>query len=56
MLAALPGESSDPHTAEVAVARLRDALGNPQLIKTVFRRGYRIVTTAPVPADESEDA
>ncbi|HEY3549216.1 MAG TPA: uroporphyrinogen-III synthase [Propionicimonas sp.] len=56
VLAALPGESSDPHTAEVAVARLRDALGNPQLIKTVFRRGYRIVTMTPVPADESEDA
>ncbi len=30
LLEVLPGESSDPHTAEVAVARLREALAPPR--------------------------
>ncbi len=42
LLDALPGTSTDPHTAEVAVARLRDALGRPGLIRTVVKRGYRL--------------
>ncbi|MFN8029390.1 MAG: uroporphyrinogen-III synthase [Dermatophilaceae bacterium] len=41
LLAALPGDSADPHTAEVAVARVRDAVG-PDLIHTVVKRGYRL--------------
>jgi len=44
LLRVLPGESSDPHTAEVAVARLREALrgatGDPTLVRTVIKRGY----------------
>lgn len=40
LLGALPGASEDPHTAEVAVARLRDALGERQLVRTVIKRGY----------------
>lgn len=40
LLAALPGASEDPHTAEVAVARLRDALGQRSLVRTVIKRGY----------------
>ncbi len=44
LLAVLPGESADPHTAEVAVARLREALGPHPLVKTVIKRGYVLQT------------
>jgi uroporphyrinogen-III synthase len=44
LLRVLPGESRDPHTAEVAVARLREALrdvtGEGGLVRTVIKRGY----------------
>lgn len=40
LLQALPGDSADPHTAEVAVARLREALGSRSLVRTVIKRGY----------------
>jgi uroporphyrinogen-III synthase len=43
LLAVLPGGSQDPHAAEVAVARLRTALGHSDVVKTVYRRGYRLV-------------
>lgn len=42
VLAALPGDSSDPHAAEVAIARLRDASGSRALVRTVVKRGYRL--------------
>ncbi|NLF03858.1 MAG: uroporphyrinogen-III synthase, partial [Actinomycetales bacterium] len=42
VLAALPGSSQDPHAAEVAIARLRDATGSRELIRTVVKRGYRL--------------
>ena len=42
VLAALPGDSRDPHAAEVAVARLREAVGERALVKTVVKRGYRL--------------
>ena len=45
VLAVLPGDSTDPHTAEVAVARLREAVGHKGLIQTVVKRGYRLTTT-----------
>lgn len=41
VLAALPGESSDPHAAEVAIARLREVSGR-SLVQTVVKRGYRL--------------
>lgn len=41
VLAVLPGTSNDPHAAEVAVGRLRDAVGR-ELVKTVVKRGYRL--------------
>lgn len=41
LLAVLPGDSDDPHSAEVAVARLREAMGQP-IIQTVVKRGYRL--------------
>ncbi|MHA6510323.1 uroporphyrinogen-III synthase [Tessaracoccus sp. Y1736] len=42
ILAVLPGSSNDPHAAEVAVARLRDSMGDRSLVRTVPRRGYRL--------------
>lgn len=49
LLRVLPGDSRDPHTAEVAVARLREALrastGDPRLVRTVVKRGYVLATT-----------
>lgn len=41
LLSVLPGESDDPHSAEVAVARLREAVGRP-VVQTVVKRGYRL--------------
>lgn len=42
LLTVLPGDSRDPHAAEVAVARLREAAGSRDLIRTVVKRGYRL--------------
>jgi len=44
LLAALPGLSADAHAVEVAIARLRDAAGSRDLIRTVIKRGYRLET------------
>lgn len=41
LLAVLPG-AEDAHTVEVTVNRLRRALGRPDLVRTVVRRGYRL--------------
>ncbi len=41
LLAVLPGEATDPHTAEMAVARLREAIGRSAVL-TVVKRGYRL--------------
>jgi uroporphyrinogen-III synthase len=45
VLSVLPGDSRDPHAAEVAVARLREAAGTRHLIETVVKRGYRLALT-----------
>lgn len=45
VLGVLPGDSKDPHAAEVAIARLREAAGK-ELIKTVVKRGYRLELTS----------
>lgn len=42
LLRALPGNSGDAHAVEVAMARLRAALGAPRLVQTVVKRGYRL--------------
>jgi uroporphyrinogen-III synthase len=42
VLDVLPGESNDPHAVEVAIGRLREAVGRRDLIRTVIKRGYRI--------------
>lgn len=41
LLAIMPGDSDDPHAAEVAVARLRDVVGK-EVIHTVVKRGYAL--------------
>lgn len=38
----LPGETRDGHAVEVAIARLRGALGDPAIVQTVVKRGYRL--------------
>jgi uroporphyrinogen-III synthase len=43
LLAALPG-AGEEHAVETAVARLRSALGQPGLVQTVVKRGYRLAT------------
>jgi uroporphyrinogen-III synthase len=40
--AALPRSGDNAHAVEVAVARVREALGTAQLIRTVVKRGYRL--------------
>lgn len=49
LLTVLPGESTDPHAAEVAVARLREGLreagADGRLVKTVVKRGYVLAAT-----------
>ncbi len=49
LLDVLPGDSRDPHTAEVAVARLREALtpyvGERTFVRTVIKRGYVLQTS-----------
>ncbi|GAA2066254.1 uroporphyrinogen-III synthase [Williamsia deligens] len=42
LLAALPGGGGDTHAVETAMARLRSALGDPTMIQTVVKRGYRL--------------
>lgn len=41
LLAALPG-AADLHAVEMAVTRLRAALGRPGVVQTVVKRGYRL--------------
>jgi uroporphyrinogen-III synthase len=38
----LPGEGCDGHAVEVAIGRLRTALGDPAIVATVVKRGYRL--------------
>jgi uroporphyrinogen-III synthase len=45
LLDALPGGSDDPHAAEVAIARLREATGRRSLVRTVIKRGYLLEVT-----------
>jgi len=42
LLRVLPGDSADPHAAEVAVGRLRDAMDASGVIRTVVKRGYAL--------------
>jgi uroporphyrinogen-III synthase len=42
LLRLLPGEGVDGHAVDVAIARLRSALGDPAIVQTVVKRGYRL--------------
>jgi uroporphyrinogen-III synthase len=42
LMRALPGDGNDGHAVEVAIGRLRTALGDPVIIATVVKRGYRL--------------
>jgi uroporphyrinogen-III synthase len=42
LLRALPGGGDDEHAVETAMARLRASLGEPRLVQTVVKRGYRL--------------
>ncbi len=42
LLASLPGGGCDEHAVEMAVTRLRTGLGDPRLVQTVIKRGYRL--------------
>lgn len=38
----LPRAGQNSHAVEVAVARIREALGDMGIVKTVVKRGYRL--------------
>jgi uroporphyrinogen-III synthase len=42
LLTELPGGGGDTHAVETAMARLRAGLGDPRMIQTVVKRGYRL--------------
>lgn len=42
LLGALPGAGADEHAVEMAVTRLRAALGDPSIVQTIVKRGYRL--------------
>jgi uroporphyrinogen-III synthase len=41
LLKITPGEGGE-HAVEVAIGRLRTALGDPRIVQTVMKRGYRL--------------
>ncbi len=47
---ALPRSGENTHAIEMAVARIREAIGAPDLIKTVVKRGYRLNVVDPADA------
>ncbi len=42
LASALTGSSTDEHAVEMAIGRLRTSLGDPRVVQTVVKRGYRI--------------
>ena len=42
LLELLPRDAHDGHAVEVAIGRLRSALGDPRIVSTVPKRGYRL--------------
>jgi len=42
LLVVLPGDGADGHAVDVAIGRLRGALGDPAIVQTVVKRGYRL--------------
>lgn len=54
LLASLPGQSADAHAVEAAIGRLRAGLGDPRIVQTVVKRGYRLAVDLGVD-DPEED-
>ena len=46
----LPRSGENTHAVEMAVARVRESLGVPDLVKTVVKRGYRLNVIDPAEA------
>ena len=42
LLSVLPGAGADEHAVEMAVTRLRATLGDPSIVQTIVKRGYRL--------------
>ncbi len=55
MLDELPGGGTDTHAVEMAVTRLRSALGDSKMIQTVVKRGYRLAVDLEYDEDDSDD-
>ncbi|QNK81684.1 uroporphyrinogen-III synthase [Nakamurella sp. PAMC28650] len=55
LLRAAPGDATDEHAVEMAVARVRSALMDARCVQTVVKRGYRLAYDPPmddgIPAD-----
>jgi uroporphyrinogen-III synthase len=45
LLDLLPGDGVDGHAIDVAIGRLRAALGDPAIVQTVVKRGYRLAVS-----------
>ncbi|MGL6236711.1 MAG: uroporphyrinogen-III synthase [Segniliparus sp.] len=54
LLASLPGHSADAHAVEAAIGRLRTGLGDPKIVQTVVKRGYRLAVDLGV--DDPEES
>jgi uroporphyrinogen-III synthase len=48
LLTALPASDAGEHAVEMAVTRLRAAVGGARLVETVVKRGYRLLADDPV--------
>jgi uroporphyrinogen-III synthase len=53
LLDELPGGGTDTHAVEMAVTRLRSALGDSKMVQTVVKRGYRLAVDMEY--DEEDD-
>ena len=56
MLDELPGGGTDTHAVEMAVTRLRSALGDSKMIQTVVKRGYRLAVDLEYDENDSDEA
>ena len=56
LLDELPGGGTDTHAVEMAVTRLRSALGDSKMIQTVVKRGYRLAVDLEYDENDSDDA
>lgn len=54
LLSLTPGDGNDEHAVEVAVGRLRAALGDPKIVLTVVKRGYRLAYEPERAGDHSD--